>query len=312
VKASAVDDDLAQVSVVVVLHNSAQVVERCMTALPAEVEVIVVDNESSDGGAAIAARARPDASVIRSENNLGFGRGCEAGANAATRPVLLFLNPDAEIGAAAIRTLTGTLIRHPRAVVGPRLLDVAGQTRLLRAELDMRKDALWLLPASQRWIPSSWRRQPETRVDIERQVLYVEGACFLVRRADLQAAGGFDPDLFLYFEESSLAHRLKQLGGGAWYEPRALATHIGQASTSKRDRFCAFHFYRSRVIFERKTVGDRKGRLRTLPLLGAALVALLNAAVQQLIGRRPGAVLDAVAVMRGAIAGVTDRIGPTY
>jgi GT2 family glycosyltransferase len=307
-----VDDHLAQVAVVVVLHNSGPVIGDCLSSLPAEVEVVVVDNASSDDGATIAARARPDATVFRSQDNLGFGGGCQAGAEVATRPILLSLNPDAQIDAAAIETLTATLGRHPRAVVGPRLLKESGQLRPLRAALDIRKDALWLLPASERWTPSSWKHQPEARTDVEHQVLYVEGACFLVRREDLHAVGGFDPDLFLYFEELSLTHRLRQLGGGAWYEPRAVATHIGQASTSKREHFSIFHLYRSRVIFERKTVGDRRGRLRTLPLVAAAVVRVLNGGLQQLVGRRPDAFLEAVAILRGTIAGLRAGIGPGY
>ncbi len=303
---------LTLVSVIVVLYNSSDVVAGCLKALPHEVEVVVVDNDSGDDGSRIAARARPDARIIRTDRNVGFGGGCQLGMGAATRPLLLFLNPDAEIAGPDILAMAETLARHPRSLVGPRLLDSQRSPRPIRHQLDIRKDALWLLPASERWFHPSWRLQPEPDLGAEHEVPFVEGACFLIRRADLIALGGFDPDLFLYFEESSLAHRLQRLGGSVWYEPRAVAMHVGETSTGKAADLGTFHFYRSRVIFERKVFGDRRGRLRCVPLLATAVIAVINGLVQERIGRRPRAARDAITAVRGTISGLRARIEPTY
>lgn len=303
---------LAQVAVIVVLYKSGDVIARCLHALPPEVEVIVVDNDSGDDGALTAAHVRPDATIVRSPRNLGFGGGCQLGVSAATRPLLLFLNPDAEISGPDILTMARTLAHHPRSLVGPRLLDAGRLRRPIRHELDIRKDALWLLPASGRWFHPSWRLQPEPELDAEHQVPFVEGACFLIRRSDLIALGGFDPDLFLYFEEPSLAHRLQQRGGSVWYEPRSVAMHVGEMSTGQASDLGTFHFYRSRVIFERKVFGDFRGRARCVPLLATALIAVVNDLVQQGIGREPGGARDPVAAVKGTVAGLRARIGPGY
>jgi GT2 family glycosyltransferase len=303
---------LAQVSVIVVLHDSGDVVAQCLTALPPEVEVVVVDNGSSDDGAATAARARPDLTLVPAGSNLGFGAGCQLGARAATRPWLLFLNPDAHIESDAILRLATTLARHPFGMVGPRLQTSDAQARPVRHQLDIRKDALWLLPASGRWFPSRWKLQPEPPCDTEYELPFLEGACFLLRRTDLNSIGGFDRDLFLYFEETSLGQRLQRHGGAAWYEPRATATHVGETSTGKRPAFATFHFYRSRVILERKLFGQLVGRLRCLVLLAAAMIAVARAIVHRCTGARADTLADAMPVLTGVLAGMRARIGPRY
>lgn len=303
---------LTQVSVIVVLHNSGDVVSGCLASLPSALEVIVVDNGSGDRGAEIAAAARPDARLVATGSNLGFGGGCQRGAQSATRPLLLFLNPDARIESEAIVRLATTLHEHPFSMVGPRLQTAEHQTRPIRHELDIRRDALWLLPASGRWFPERWKMQPEPPREEAFELPFLEGACFLLRRADLIAIGGFDPDLFLYFEETSLARRLQLRGGGAWYEPRATAVHIGETSTGKRPAFASFHFHRSRVILERKCCGDTVGRLRCLVLWAAAVITVARAAVRGRAGARAEPDGEAMAVLRGVGAGMRARVGPRY
>lgn len=304
---------LADVSVIVVLYNSCDVVPECLAALPPEVELIVIDNGSVDLGRQAAARARPDATVIRSETNLGFGGGGQLGTAAASRPVLLFLNPDARIEGLAVLRLLRTLMARPACIVGPRLLTAEDTTRPVNRHFDIRIEALWLLPAAARWFPSSWRRTTtEPEAASEHEVAFVEGACFMIRKADLVRLGGFDPDLFLYCEEASLAHRLRLRGGGAWYEPRAVVTHIGQTSTSKDVAFSTFHIYRSRVIFERKIFGEVRGRLRSLVLLLAAAIMGARILPRTLMRRGQDAHRDRFAILSGVLAGLFDRIGPQY
>src|SRR4051794_26919061 len=63
----------APVGVVIVLHNSSDGLEDCLLALPAGVEIVVVDNASTDSGPDIVANARPEATLIRLPENVGFG-----------------------------------------------------------------------------------------------------------------------------------------------------------------------------------------------------------------------------------------------
>ena len=90
---------MATVSIVVVTYNSARALERTLPALIGELregdELIVVDNASSDGSAALARELASAARVIESGANLGYGAGNNLGAAGASGDLLVFLNPDA-------------------------------------------------------------------------------------------------------------------------------------------------------------------------------------------------------------------------
>lgn len=297
-----------EIAVVTVLYNSGDTIRECLDSLPREVEVIVVDNASSDRGAELAKGARPDARVIRCERNLGFGPGCNVGWRAATRPLIAFVNPDVRLHPETLARLRQRLAIEPRAMVGPALLDDSGAPRRCKRRPSAIADLLGLLPAAARWASSGWdgRIAAEDRVHVHGgRVDSVEGACFLVRRSDLEAIGGFDEDFFLYYEEESLALRLAQLGGGAIYEPSATAEHVGATSTRKAIGLATRNFYRSRVLFYRKRDGALAGLLVGLMLMVGLLISMPVAALNALLRRRrPNTLRQQVHALRGLLAGM--------
>lgn len=297
------------VSVVTVLYNSSAVIEKCMRAIPADAEVIVVDNASSDDSGARAIRARADAIVVRARRNLGFGGGCDLGWKHATRPYVAFVNPDVVLGANSLAVLSSRLDREPHGIVGPVLVDDAGELRPPNREPSAMTDFVNLLPWTGRW---AHLRGRDGRLPADHPsrrdggpVPFVEGACFMVRRADLEAIGGFDPDVFLYCEEQLLTMRLRSLGGRAVYETRTVVRHSGAHSTERVSRSALRHYYRSRVILYRKRDGARRGRLIAASLLAGAVMQFASAAVNALL-RRPRAVTPMLAfeAFRGIVSGV--------
>jgi N-acetylglucosaminyl-diphospho-decaprenol L-rhamnosyltransferase len=299
-------EDLA---VVVVLHNSGGVVEECLEALPAQAEVIIVDNASVDDGLEQARTHRPDAIVVRSGRNLGFGTGCNIGWRAATRPYVAFVNPDVRVGDATLPLLLARLSREQHSIVGPALLDASGRPRRCKRQPSALLDICGLLPAAARWAPTGWDGKVDHADPIHIRggsVGSIEGACFVVRRADLEAIGGFDEDLFLYYEEDSLATRLARLGGGTVYEPYAVAEHLGGDSTGKVAALATHHLHRSRVIFYRKRHGDRLGILIGVMLVLAALLSGAAAVVKMILGRERSTTLsDLRHILGGLRAGMT-------
>ena len=106
------------ISVVVVNWNAGRALDRCLASLDADaaggIEVVLVDNASTDDSTASATRARPWVRVVPSTTNVGFARGANAGAAAARGDVLVFLNPDAvvETGAVARLRHQASVLRH--------------------------------------------------------------------------------------------------------------------------------------------------------------------------------------------------------
>jgi GT2 family glycosyltransferase len=307
----------ASLAVVVVLHDSADVIADCLRSLPrtGDVEVVVVDNASRDDGAARALAARSDATVLVSPVNRGFGGGCNLGWRATRRPVVAFVNPDVRVETDTLAVLLERLAREPHGMVGPALLDGDGHTRLCKARPSPLLDAVGMMPAAQRWAPPGWDGKLAADDPVHAHggvVAALEGACFAIRREDLETIGGFDEDFFLYSEEEDLAVRLARLGGRPVYEPRARALHIGGTSTAKVSAFATRQRFRSRVVFYRKRDGELRGRLAALALaLPAALslvVAVLDTALARPTQTPPGHWL---AVIAGLLDGARAPLQPS-
>jgi N-acetylglucosaminyl-diphospho-decaprenol L-rhamnosyltransferase len=299
---------LDQTSVVAVLYDSADVIGNCLASLPAAVEVVIVDNASTDDGLAQARRTRPDAIAIRSERNVGFGGGCNLGWRAATRPFVAFINPDVCIHGNALGLLLRRLAHEQHGMIGPALLDNSGRPRLCKGRPSPWLDFCGLLPSAGRWAPAGWDGKLAAADPVHAAggiVSTVEGACFVVRRSDLGSIGGFDEDMFLYYEEESLALRLAQLGGTAVYEPRACASHIGGTSTKKVGSSAVSHLRRSQVIYYRKRDGDLRGRIIGLLLVCAVMVSLPAALINSTLHRdRPNRLGHVWALLTGLVSGV--------
>jgi N-acetylglucosaminyl-diphospho-decaprenol L-rhamnosyltransferase len=294
-------------SVIVVLHNSASSIVETVASIPSEVELVLVDNGSSDDGLARALSVRPDAMRVTAANR-GFGAGCNHGVALAMRNVLMFLNPDAVILPGAIDRLLATLADNPDSIVGPKYLTAQGT---LNANC-RRRSTPWheiaeLLPSAERWLPRRLRRDVGTDDPIYRHggsVPYVQGAAFVLRRETLEAAGGFDERYFLYSEEEDLAERVRKLGGVSILVSQAHVRHRGATSTSQQPLVSLRHLYRSRVLF----YAARDGRVRAALFAAAAAIAatcrLMASGLRRRRGReRPNAAWW-WAIVRGLAAGV--------
>lgn len=300
-----------QISVVTVLYNSADVVEGLLASVPGEAELIVVDNASADDGLTRARAARPDVVAIESRVNVGFGGGCNLGWRAATRPFVAFVNPDVRLEKDTLTVLLARALQESHSMIGPKLLDGSGAPRPCKRRPSAILDLLGLLPSAARWAPAGWdgKLEPGHPVHSSGGVVdAIEGACFLLARADLEAIGGFDQDFFLYYEEDSLALRLRAQGGGAIYEPRAVAAHAGAASTSQVAGMATRHLHRSRVIFYRKRDGQIRGTLSALALMLGVVVSLPFSLLNAFLGRRRlNSPAHQFEVLRGLLAGMSAR-----
>jgi GT2 family glycosyltransferase len=300
----------ADVSVIIVTHNSTDVVRGALENLPPESEVVVVDNRSTDDIEATVRDVRADARLILNAENRGFGAACNVGAKESTRPLLLFLNPDASIHGESLDTLVTRLLRERcKAMVGPAILGRDGETKYVCRRFSRPlADILGLVPLIARRIP------PHARVDIPAgdrvyhvggHVDYLQGACLLITRQVYERVGGFDERFFLYSEEEDLALRLRRHGIPCYYEPAASAFHAWGTSTAKLGTTSVHHFYRSKVLLHTKYLGRARARLFGVFALSALAVETLMLPGHRL--KRSGATRDLSwfrAAASGLIAGL--------
>lgn len=235
---------MARVGVVVVTWNSAATVGACLRSIPAGVDVVVVDNASTDASCAVVREALPEAQLLVSDRNLGFGAACNLAARHLAGHELLLLNPDAILLPGTIERLVAALDEDPAlGIVGPCITDDRG-----RLELSWGDDPTLL---------AEWRRRrehgrpPAIEALEPLRVDWVTGACCLVRRSAWEAVRGFDEGYFLYFEDLDLCRRIRHQGWTIGFEPQGRASHVRGVSaralgivTAERYRASQRRYYR--------------------------------------------------------------------
>ncbi len=214
-------------------------------------DLVVVDNASTDDSLAILQGAS-DVRLIRNADNRGFGAACNQGALAATAPWLLFLNPDCALTAGVVEHLAAVADADPACVaVGPRIDDPNGAPQgSARGDPDLLAGVAGRTSWLARVLPGSavvarhvvWpERVPAGTTSIA--VDWVSGACLMVRRMAFEAAGGFDPGYFMYWEDADLCRRLRQQGGSVRYAPGVRVRHVVGHSSRRAPELAlrAFH-----------------------------------------------------------------------
>lgn len=242
--------------VIIVSYNTCQFLRGCLLALrrvadEGPLDIVVVDNGSTDGSIEMLTREFPEIRLIALGKNVGFARANNRAVREIQRSELLLLNPDTVVTRGAIERLRQTLAAHPHAgIVGGQLVTESGDPRASSFAFPSLWREFWnLLPelkglfriralASRlsQLVPELWhgsyRADPEPR-----QVDSIGGACMIVRADVFRQVGGFREEFFLYHEELELCYRLRQRGWEVWLEPRARVLHYeGQSSGTRYHR----------------------------------------------------------------------------
>jgi len=284
----------AGVAVVLVTHDTCDEVVAALDALaadperPGDLEVVVADAGSSDGTVA-AVRGRDDGTRVLALANTGFGRAANAGIRATRAGSVLVANADVRVRPGAVARLVAALSAEPSlAAVGPQVRYPGGE---LQASARRDLDVATILGHAMlgRWWPENrWTHRYHARdlpSEVPRDVAWLSGCALLVRRAAMEAVGGFDPGFFLYVEDVDLGSRLRAAGWRLRYEPAAVVEHRVGASTSRSRWRALWHHAHS---LDRYLAGRLRGAARLLrPLLpvGLSVWVVLTALAER--RRRP-------------------------
>lgn len=237
------------VSIIIVSYNTAKLTQQCLThALassgfdPGELEVIVVDNHSTDHTVTLIQKNFPTVKVITTPSNLGFGAGNNLGVKAARGQDILLLNTDAFLKPETLRQLREVLRADPNALaVSPRLVTADGQTQQSLGYFPtLSRVIAWMwgldkLPFIKTLFPTPYHFYDTSRYTDNLTPDWLMGAAVLLRRDDYLTVGGFNESIFMYGEEVELFYRLHLAYPAK--APRLLATlsitHLGSASTTQ-------------------------------------------------------------------------------
>ncbi len=283
----------ADLAAVIVNYESGAALHRCLTGVREQGfgEVVVVDNGSTDGSVDLVRRDMPDIVVIETGANLGYGSAANRGVAATRAPYVLVANPDLEITPGAPGRLAAVLDDDPRcAVVGPLIRTPQGDRYPSARRFPSLPDAaghavLGILAPGNRFTRAYQRSDLDAAGPGVREVDWVSGACFLVRRRAFDDVGGFDESYFMYVEEVDLCWRLGHRGWRIAYAPCAEVVHTQGVSAERHPFRMIVEHHRSLWRFARRTqLGWRR---LLLPLVAVGLgVRTVLASADRLVGRR--------------------------
>lgn len=238
-------------SVIIVNWNTAEALAECLTAVIADcrfsiaeskignrksaIEIIVVDNASTDGSAERVRRDFPQVTLVANERNMGFAAANNQGLRLASGRYFLLLNPDAVPQPGALAVLLAFMDAHPEAgIVGPRLLYPDGSlqpsghpTPTLLSEV---QDVLAWYRLTGR--PRFWH-SGRNYSQVE-EVGIVSGACLLIRQETVQEIGLLDEGFFMYYEDADWCLRAWQHGWKVYSVPQAEVFHYLALSSGQQ------------------------------------------------------------------------------
>ena len=284
------------VTAIVVTFDSAHALPECLGALRADgVPALVVDNASTDETVAIA--EGQGAAVIRNARNEGYGRANNIGARAADSEFALIVNPDCVVDRGAVAALVDAARRYPDAALfAPQIVEPSGrvfyQPRSLLATSLTNPGGKLVLPEGEACAP------------------FFSGACFLIRRDVFLRLGGFDQNIFLFYEDDDLCRRIADSGAALIYVPQALVRHgRGRSSGEKPGRIFASRWHQA---WSRAYVSRKYGLPNPAP--GMFAINALKAAGARLTFRRKlierygGSAAGALAFLKGEKALERERV----
>ena len=242
-------------ALIVVNFGSSALLEQNLARVqvPEGSSVVVVDcfSDTAERTRVAKSCADHDWVPVLLEQNVGFGAGVNAGADAAIQcgaNVIVTLNPDAWIDPSDLQTLIDTARAHPRALVSPHIVTGAGEPWFSGADLYMDDGST---------AGRARRGLHEGRPYRE----WATGACFAISTEMWREVGGFDDDYFLYWEDIDLSHRILDAGGSLELLDVQAVHDEGQThadAEAGRAKSPTYYYYniRNRLLYAAKHLDD--------------------------------------------------------
>lgn len=237
---------IPDISICMVSLNCWNVLKDCMRSLDGALgglgsEVVVVDNNSSDGTARTIGERFPDIKLIINSKNVGFTVATNQAIKESRGKYILWLNTDTVLYPNSLKSLYEFMEDHPHVgIVGPKVLNEDGSfqpqcKRGLPTPLSSLAHMLKLnkIAPNNRFFGNYFLAH--LPIDEDNQVVSVSGCCLFARRDVWDDIGPLDENIIGFGEDIDWCMRAKKAGWEVWYYPRSVITHLkGQGGTHAR------------------------------------------------------------------------------
>jgi GT2 family glycosyltransferase len=226
------------VSIVIVSYNSEDFIGKCITSvlkhLPIDGEVIVLDNASTDETVKVLEKFGSKIKLIKSKENLGFGRGNNRAVKEASGDYLFLLNPDTELKSNSFNELINFYETTENVgIMAPKLVLENGEIQ------ESVKKSPSLIGAFKEYIigvKNAYQQYaPTSKEPIEVDMIY--GAAWLIKKDLFNELYGFDERFFMYYEDADFCKRLRRKGFKIYYYPGVSIKHLVGGTKSNQDKY---------------------------------------------------------------------------
>ena len=255
-----------KVSVIIVNYNGGQDIIDCLESLQndraaASFEIIIVDNNSTDGSTAKISEHFESVKLLALNENRGFAAACNAGIAVAHSNTILLLNPDTVVMDGAISKMYDALLKHPQwGIVGARMLTTertpyrAGRRFPTLRDLAMTSIGLAKLFSSSKYF--NGYLYGERAIESLDEVDQIEGSCLMISEAARNAVGNLDEQFFIFFEEVDWCKRVKAAGFEIHIVNEAEIVHRVSATMGRYFEFTRTIHAQSAMKYFRKHDGE--------------------------------------------------------
>lgn len=246
-------EEKPEVSIIIVNYNDKVHLGECLSVLEksplfSKLELIVIDNNSSDGSQELIRTNFSQVNLICNLKNIGFAQACNQGARKSRRDFLLFLNTDAILYPEALSLMLQEIkTNHQAAAVGPALF--MGENHY---QVSFGRKVSFASELIQKYFFNPYYRIRLKGAEKKKEVGWLSGACLLTRRKALEEVGFFDENFFLYFEDIDLCFRIREKGWKLIYFPQAKVFHRGGTTTAPLGFSSRYEYRRSQLYFYHK------------------------------------------------------------
>lgn len=258
-------------SIITINYNGLKDTCELIDTLPFNdetIEVIVVDNASTQDEATELEKRYPLIIVIRSDKNLGFAGGNNLGIKAAHGKYLFFINNDTILSQPSALSLLitrlassdqiGMVCPKIRFTWGEQPIQYAGYTPL--SKITLRNKSI------------GFGEQDNGQYDVAHPTPYAHGAAMMVKREVIEKVGMMPECYFLYYEELDWSMMIRRTGYEIWYEPACTIFHKESQTTGQQSPLKTYYITRNRLLFAQRNINGSEKYLTYIYIIGIVAV----------------------------------------
>jgi GT2 family glycosyltransferase len=247
------------------LHHTLELLKSLQQLTYPNVEVVVVDNCSTENPEAAIKAQYPNTRVIVCDKNLGFAGGNNIGIKHSKGDYLLFLNNDTEVDRGFLEPLVALFENNPQAGAASSKILYYNSGGIIQYA-----GSTLLNPYTARNRALGWMEKDNGQYDQLRETHLAHGCAMMVPRRVIEKVGVMPELFFLYYEEIDWCESIKRAGFKIYFVPASRVFHKESMSVGKNSTLKTYYLTRNRLLFMRR---NSKGATKIISMLFFAFLA---------------------------------------